>query len=50
VAKDMVVSSPPIWVWLIALILPTVAVMAAAVLPACRASTTAPLMIMRDDH
>jgi ABC-type antimicrobial peptide transport system permease subunit len=50
VAKDTVVSSPPICVWLIAPILPTVAVMAAAVLPACRASTTAPLMIMRDDR
>jgi ABC-type antimicrobial peptide transport system permease subunit len=50
VAKDTIVSSPPIWVWLIAPTLPTVAVMAAAVLPACRASTTAPLMIMRDDR
>jgi ABC-type antimicrobial peptide transport system permease subunit len=50
VAKDTVVSSPPIWVWLIASILPTVAVMAAAVLPACRASTTDPLMIMRNDR
>jgi hypothetical protein len=33
VAKNTVVSSPPIWVWLIAPILPIVAVMAAAVLP-----------------
>jgi ABC-type antimicrobial peptide transport system permease subunit len=50
VARDTVVSSPSIWIWLLAPILPTVAVMAAAVLPACRASTTTPLMIMRDDR
>ena len=46
----LVVGFPPVWVWLIAPALPTVAVMAAAVLPAFRASTTVPLMIMRDDR
>jgi ABC-type antimicrobial peptide transport system permease subunit len=50
VARDTVVSVPPVWVWLLAPILATVAVMAAAVLPACRASTTSPLIIMRDDR
>ena len=50
VARDVVVGFPPVWVWLIAPALPTVAVMAAAVLPAFRASTTVPLMIMRDDR
>jgi ABC-type antimicrobial peptide transport system permease subunit len=45
-----VISVPPIWVWLITPLMPTLAVMTAAVLPAYRASTVNPVTIMGDDR
>lgn len=44
------ISAPPIWVWLITPLMPTLAVMTAAVLPAYRASTVNPVTIMGDDR
>lgn len=50
VGDTAIISVPPLWVWLIAPLVPTLAVVIASVLPAHRASIVDPLTIMRDDH
>jgi ABC-type antimicrobial peptide transport system permease subunit len=47
-ADITVLSSPPFRVWLFAPLLPAAAVMIASVVPARRASSTSPMVIMRD--
>jgi ABC-type antimicrobial peptide transport system permease subunit len=49
IADLAVVTSPPIQVWLSALLLPAAAVVIASIIPAWRASVVSPLTIMRDN-
>ncbi len=48
--RDIAISSPPLWVWLIATLAPTLAVMLAAVFPAYRASVVNPITVMGDNR
>jgi ABC-type antimicrobial peptide transport system permease subunit len=49
-SENSIFSSPPVRVWLMVALIPTVTVLVAGALPALRASRVDPLTIMRDDH
>ncbi len=50
IADAVSITSPPFWLWMIAPLLPAVAVMIASVIPASRASKVDPLTIMSDNN
>jgi FtsX-like permease family len=50
IADAVSITAPPFWVWMIAPLLPAIAVMTASVIPARRASNVDPLTIMRDNN
>lgn len=50
IADTVSITAPPFWVWMVAPLLPALAVMIASVIPASRASNVDPLTIMRDSN
>jgi ABC-type lipoprotein release transport system permease subunit len=50
IADAVSITSPPFWMWMIAPLLPAVAVIIASLIPARRASNVDPLTIMRDNN